>query len=280
MTKEQAVQTLKEDYHLHISYSQIFVYLNCSLRYRFQYQENRLQERISVNLPFGSAIHSAVSRFYDTFRTKGTIEPLSILQDLFEDALTLELDHTEVPIIFKKEAPDRDSVISLGKAMVEAFYKEIDLSGYKVVGVEVPLSARLFTDLGVATDLKLAGIIDVLLMDQNQELLVVDYKTVVRAKDQDTVNQDLQFSAYAYLLCANKYAFPTAPVKCRMDVIRKLKVPKLEFYSTVRTAQDRKRFAKIANVVLRGIEQKVFLPNKSYLCSDCSYVRVCGLWSA
>jgi len=149
MTKEQAVQTLKEDYHLHISYSQIFVYCSCSLRYRFQYQENRRQERMSVNLPFGSAIHSAVSRYFETFRTKGTVEPLTTLQDLFEDALTLELDHTEVPIIFKKEAPDRDGAISLGKAMVEAFYKEIDLTGYKVIGVELPLSARLFTDEGI-----------------------------------------------------------------------------------------------------------------------------------
>ena len=152
MTKEQALQTLKEDYHLHISYSQIFVYLGCSLRYKFQYMENRPQERMSVNLPFGSAIHSAVSRFYETFRTKGTVEPLSVLQDLFEDALTLELDHTYVPILFKKEAPDRGSAISLGKAMVEVFYKEIDLTGYKVVGVELPLSALLFTDEGIPTE--------------------------------------------------------------------------------------------------------------------------------
>ena len=85
MTKDQAVQALKEDFHLYISHSQIFTYLSCSLRYRFQYVEQRPPERISVNLPFGSAIHAAVSRFYETLRTQGTREPLSILQDLFED---------------------------------------------------------------------------------------------------------------------------------------------------------------------------------------------------
>lgn len=278
MTKEQAVQILKEDYHLHISYSQIFTYHSCSLRFKFQYMENRPQERISVNLPFGSAIHSAVSRFFETIRTKGTIEPLDVLQDLFEDALTLELDHTDVPILFKKEAPDRDSVLSLGKAMLEAFYKGIDHTGYKVVGVELPLSARLFTDEGVATDLKLAGILDVLLLDDNQDLLVVDYKTAVRAKDQATVDDDLQFSAYAYLLASNKFTFPTAPVKCRMDVIRKLKSPRMEFYSTVRTAQDRKRFAKIASAFLSGIENKVFIPQPSWMCADCPYLDACRSW--
>ena len=162
--------------------------------------------------------------------------------------------------------------------MVEAFYKEIDPTGYKVIGVELPLSARLFTDEGITTDLKLAGIIDVLLMDENEELLLIDYKTAARAKDQATVDDDLQFSAYSYLLASNKFTFPTAPVRCRMDVIRKLKSPRMEFYSTVRTAQDRKRFAKIANGVLRGIEQGVFIPNKSYLCSDCSYARACEAW--
>ena len=80
------------------------------------------------------------------------------------------------------------------------------------------------------------------------------------------------------LLASNKYAFPTAPVKCRMDVIRKLKVPKLEFYSTVRTAQDRKRFAKLATAVLAGIENKVFIPQPSWMCGDCSFSEACRAW--
>ena len=94
---------------------------------------------------------------------------------------------------------------------------------------------------------------------------MIDYKTAVRAKRPEAVHQDLQLLRRAYLLTSNKFTFPTAPVRCRMDVIRKLKVPAMEFYSTVRTAQDRKRFAKIANGVLRGIDQGVFIPNRSYL---------------
>ena len=71
---------------------------------------------------------------------------------------------------------------------------------------------------------------------------------------------------------------PTAPVKCRFDVLRKLKKPKLEQVSTTRTAQDRKRFAKIANAVLAGINAGIYMPQPSWMCSDCSYSDVCKAW--
>ena len=45
---------------LHISYSQIFTYLTCSLKYRFRYVLKRAPERIGVSLPFGTAMHRAL----------------------------------------------------------------------------------------------------------------------------------------------------------------------------------------------------------------------------
>jgi putative RecB family exonuclease len=72
--------------------------------------------------------------------------------------------------------------------------------------------------------------------------------------------------------------FPTAPVHCRMDVLRKLKKPKVDYHETVRTAEDRKRFAKIANAVLVGIENRVFIPNKSWFCTDCQFIDACEAW--
>lgn len=276
MARSKAFQILTEE--LYISYSQIFTYLACSLKYKFQYVEKRPYERISVNLPFGGGIHLSEERYYRTLKNKGQIEPLSILEELFEDCISLELDHTKIPVIYKKEAPDRKSLIKLGKAMLKAFYESVDLNGFDVVDVEMPLSARLYTDESEVTDFKLIGVIDLLLMDENRELIVVDNKTAAKAKNQSDVDDDLQFSAYSYLLAANRFTFPTANIKCRMDVLRKLKTPKMEFYNTTRSAQDRKRFAKIANAVLAGIDSRIFIPNKSWLCSDCQYINACQDW--
>jgi putative RecB family exonuclease len=85
-------------------------------------------------------------------------------------------------------------------------------------------------------------------------------------------------SSYAYLLAANKYVFPTSPVKCRFDVLRKLKTPSSKPFTTVRTAQDRKRFAKIANAVLAGIDAGIYMPQPSWMCSDCAYQDACKEW--
>jgi putative RecB family exonuclease len=276
MTRRQKLQLLTEE--LYISYSQIFTYIACSLKYKFQYVSNRPHERISINLPFGGAIHISLERFYRILKEKNTLEPLNVLQELFEDCINLELDHTDIPVIYKKEAPNRKGVIQLGKAMLKAFYESVDLTNHEVVDVEVPLSARLYTDESEATDFMLIGIIDLLLMDENRELIVVDNKTAIKPKSKSDVENDLQFSAYSYLLASNRFTFPTANIKCRMDVLRKLKTPKMEFYETTRSAQERRRFAKTANAVLAGIDSRIFIPNKSWLCGDCQFINACQDW--
>jgi hypothetical protein len=60
--------------------------------------------------------------------------------------------------------------------------------------------------------------------------------------------------------------------------LRKLKSPKFETVSTIRTAQDRKRFAKIANAVLAGIDAGIYMPQPNWMCSDCAYQDACKEW--
>jgi PD-(D/E)XK nuclease superfamily protein len=83
MSRKQAF--LKFQSELHISYSQIFTYLACSLKYKFQYVEQRLHERVSIALAFGSAIHSAIERYYRSLRDNGVPDPLWQIQDLFAE---------------------------------------------------------------------------------------------------------------------------------------------------------------------------------------------------
>ncbi len=276
MLKTQSLQDLKQE--LHISHSQIFTYLNCSLKYQLNYVEARPLERLSIALPFGSAMHTSIERYYRSLKDKDYLEPLSVLEELFSDYLSLELDHPDIPIIYKKDTPDKDGAINLGKKMLKAFYESVDLTGKEIVGIELPLSAKLYTPEGKATELKLIGVLDLVLRDQNGELIVVDNKTAAKPKSQSAVDEDMQMTAYSYLLATNKYVFPTATVNCRMDVLRKLKTPKMEQYFTVRTASDRKRFAKITSAVLSGIENRTFIPQRSWMCSDCGYTEACSQW--
>jgi putative RecB family exonuclease len=276
MTKRQALQEFKSE--LHISQSQIFTYLNCSLRYFLNYVRGLPPECISIALFFGSAIHAAIEMYYRSLKNSGHAEPLEAIIGRFEDCLGLDLDHADVPILFKKDMPDRDGAMAMGKAILKAFYESVDLKGMEIVGVELPLSATLYTDEGQPTDFKLIGVIDLLLMDENRELIVVDNKTAAKPMAQSTADDDNQMTAYSYLLASNKFVFPTAPLKCRFDLLRKLKKPKVEYVYTSRTAADRKRFAKISNAVLAGIDAKTFIPARSWMCGDCAYKKPCQNW--
>jgi putative RecB family exonuclease len=278
MTKFLALRKLKDEAYLHISYSQVFTYLGCSQKYRFQYVENRPHERTSSTLFLGTALHSAIERYYKTIKDKGVKEPLNILEDLVEASLALDFDMAEIPVQFKQEAPDKPSLISLGKSLIKTFYESIDLTGYRIVDVEMPLSATLYDELAKPTDLKLIGVIDLLLMSDMGEIVIVDNKSSAKPKSQSTVDDDLQFSAYSYLLASNRMTFAKADIQCRMDVLRKLKTPKFEQYHTIRSAENRRRFAKLASAVLKGIESRVFIPNNSWLCSDCQFINACKSW--
>ena len=206
-------------------------------------------------------------------------EPLQVLHEKFKEVLCTSLEKTAgTPIVWKKTTPDKAGALAMGKAMLAAFYESVDLSGHAVVDVELPLSARLYTDDGLPTEFMLVGIIDLLLMDEHSEAVVVDNKTAALSMSQSSAVNDNQMTSYAYLLAANKYVFPTSPVKCRFDLLRKLKIPKLEIVQTVRTAQDRKRFAKIANAVLAGIDAGIYMPQPNWMCSDCAHQDACKSW--
>ena len=276
MTKNEALQEMKKG--LHVSHSQIFTYLNCSLKYRFMYVEARPPERVGIALPFGTAIHASLERYYRTLKARGVREPLGVILNYFEHRINLELDQMTIPVVFKKDAPDRDAVIDMGDAMLETFYDEIDLTGFEILEVERPLSARLYTDEGQPTDLKLIGVLDLVLKDKAGRIIAVDNKTAAKPYAQATVDDDNQLTCYAYLLAANRYVFPTAEVHCRFDVLRKLRQPKMEHYHTVRTADQRRRFAKLASAVLAAIDQKVFFPQPSWMCADCAFQDACKAW--
>ena len=272
-----ALQKLQSE--LHISASQIFTYLGCSLKYMFQYVQKSTPQHLSVALPFGRAIHQAIDRYYQSVIDTGDGAPIVAMQELFTESISLAIDDTSTPILYKKEAPDKDSIIDMGHQLLQVFYDSVDLTGYEVVGTEIPLSATLYTDQGEDTDIKLVGIMDLLLKDKaNGELMVVDNKTAKNALAQSATDENLQMSAYSYLLAANRYVFPRAEVKCRFDVLRKLKKPKMEYSYTFRTADHRKRFAKIASAVLAGIENRIFIPQQSWMCFDCQFREACNNW--
>lgn len=272
-------QTLEQltDGELHISHSQISTYQNCSLKYFFRYVEGRKAESVNISLPFGSAIHTALATYYRSIKNN-QIEPLESLTETFKNCLYLDIENSELPISYTKNMQDQESVKIIGVNILEKFYHSINISDYEVVDVELPLSAPLYTHEGIATDFKLVGIIDLLLKSPTGDLLVVDFKTASKSISQSAVHEDTQLTAYCYLILFNKFAPATSDVECQYCVLLKTKEPKIQQLNTIRTRADRRRFAKIANVVLSAIDAKIFMPTVSWMCASCEYAQVCKDW--
>ena len=272
----QAIQNLRNQ--LHISHSQLFTYLNCSLKYWFAYVQRLPGKHSSIALHFGKAIHASLEAFYLVLKETGAKLSLPELQSVFERKFYNSLELVDVPILYKKEMSDNSSAIKLGKNMLGIFHEEVDLDGHTIEAVELPLSAQLYDQNSQPLDIQLIGVIDLLLRDGKGNLMVVDHKTSKLAKSQSAVDSDLQTTAYSYLLASNRYVFPRSEVQARFDVLRKLKTPKFEQYYTRRGPDSRKRFARLSATVLSGIENRVFLPCKGWLCGDCEYGEACQSW--
>jgi len=58
----QAVQSFKDQ--LHLSHSQLFTYLNCSLKYWFAYVSQTQKAHTNIALHFGKAVHKALEVYY------------------------------------------------------------------------------------------------------------------------------------------------------------------------------------------------------------------------
>jgi putative RecB family exonuclease len=277
MTKTQ-LQTLAEmKEQLHISHSQISCYLNCPLKYMFRYVQGRPPERISAALPFGTAIHAGIELYYLSHMSQREIAKPSVVEERFADSFSEALSRADAPVIYKKDET-MESLLDMGKAMIKTFCRSISLENTEVIGVETPLTGRLYTDDGKPTDFAVIGVVDALIRDEEGIVIAIDHKTAARAKQQKDVDFDLQLSAYSYLLASNKIVGKADDLQCRLNVIRKLKRPKLEIHNTVRTSTHRRTFAKIACQVLHGIENQVFYPVRSWMCTDCAYTNVCLEW--
>lgn len=276
MSQVALLQSYRSD--LHISSSQIKTFLGCPLKYSFQYVERLPKERQSVATAFGKALHTALERYYRTLKEQGRQESVKALTEYFSEAFLLNCREEDGPWIFKKDLPDRDAALAMGKSLLETYVDQVDLEGWEIVAVEYPIAAPMISPEGKDLDIQLIGVIDLLLKSPQGELVVVDHKSARNSYTQESVDEDLQLSAYGYLLTVNGLVDPKAELNCRLDVLRKLKTPKLEHHLSRRGTEHRNRFAGVATQVLRAIENQVFYPVRSWMCADCSYSMACRRW--
>lgn len=255
-----------------LSYSSISTYLLCPRSWRFRYIEKPVVP-VSVALPFGSAIHSAVQTYISAKTLyPDQVRPLAELWiTCWQDALD---ERREKGQEVKWDRP-YDQYTRLGESMLAA-----DDVVFAVDSI-VPMARHDGTDLAEhfvefrvpGVPIPVVGYIDMIAADG----VPIDFKTASRKWSKGKEHSEIQ--ANFYLLALNQEEHTLNPSnKFRYVIFTKTKTPTCQVLETSRSWGELFWTMTLIHEVWKAIEGGHFPPNStSWKCSDrwCEYWELC-----
>ena len=248
----------------HLSASQINLYLQCGLKYRYQYIDLLPKPFRPSALVFGSALHSTLEWFHSQ-RMQGKTITLEKLYQIFDADWYSQC--VEATIHFK-EGEKEMNLLNLGREMLTIFFQE---QHPQVKGSEIPFTVPLRSPTG-GPDLEIAleGYFDLI----EEDGTIVEYKTSATTLSSSDIDARLQLTAYSY---AYQLLYRKAPKGIRVVDFVKGKKPKMVVIETKRDHNDHLGFLHTAHEVLKGIKANIFVPRQSFMCKECEYADMCPL---
>lgn len=248
----------------HLSCSQMNLYSQCPLKYKFQYIDKLPKPFKPSGLAFGGSMHAAVAWLHKQ-RMNGNDVSIDKLYRIFDaDWYAQKID---TDIHYKNGETDTRLAI-MAKEMLSLYFVR---PHRKVQGAEVPFTVPLVnTDTGERLDVNLEGYIDLI-----EEGTVTEFKTSNQTMNQGSLDNHLQLTAYSY---AYEILYRKPPRSLRLIDFVKTKRPKIITLQTEAKKLDYQRFFYLASQTLKGIRSCVFFPRTSFMCKDCEYAKPCKAW--
>jgi putative RecB family exonuclease len=258
----------------HISFSQINCYMNCPLKYRFQYIDQLEADFVPSAIPFGSSLHEALAFFYRGLRDYKSRYSLDALIDIFK--CDWELRNQSEPVRYD-HGDTKDRMTNLAISMLKAFYENVTPG--EVIVVEQPFCLRKMDNNGdKPLPLPLVGTIDLVERDKDGKIWAVDHKSASRKYSESKIEDDLQLTIYTCAVARSKLANGDKEFNARFDVLTKTKTPEFVTCPTTRVENDHRRLMKILREILTAIENGVFYPIPGWMCGSCQYSNACSNW--
>ncbi len=240
-----------------LSYTQISTYLTCPQRYYFRYIEG-IKVPMNAAVVFGRAFHAALRQNYE--QKVETREDLSVaqLRGAFDSAIAglargVTWGDDESPQALSDEGAD----------LIERYMREI-----------APQIQPVLVEQRV--EMTVAGIEFVAVLDLvDEQMRVIDHKTMSRAPAEDDVAKDLQLTTYA---AAYRALFGSLPAGLVLQCAVRTKQPKFVSVTTVRTEAEINWWESLVESVDHAIRMGIWYPNPNgWHCSEkyCDYWRYC-----
>lgn len=249
----------------HLSCSQMNLYLQCPLKYKFLYIDNLPKPFRPSGLAFGGSIHAALAWLHKQ-RMNGNNVRLQMLLKIFDaDWYAQKLD-TEIH--YKNGEADTRLTVMARELLTLYFNQRYN----KPVGAEVPFTLPLVNiSTGEKLDVNLEGYID--LIESNDT--IAEFKTSNQAMNRSDLDDHLQLTAYGY---AYEILYRRAPKLLKLVDFVKTKRPRIITLETDAKKLNYQRFFYLSCQILKSIRARVFFPRSSFMCKDCEYAKPCKAW--
>ncbi|MBF0259579.1 MAG: PD-(D/E)XK nuclease family protein [Desulfamplus sp.] len=254
----------------HLSASSIKAYLDCGLYYKFSRIDKLARTHTSDNLIFGSTIHKVLAD-YNQEKLIGNHMGLDDLYELFKKYWTEAVKSTDN--IKYSKGKTFESLLKQGKELLRTYMSQAPRDQYEIMAVEEPFEFKID-----GVDLPVIGVMDIVERDENDTVIISDYKTVGTST---TINEvDNNFQLTVYYMAAKLNGYVDREIVLKLDCLVKTKTPRFEQVYTSRNSDDEQRAVKKIKEVCNGIQKEVFIPNAdgSWKCGGCEYKVYCDDW--
>lgn len=246
-----------------LSPSAVSSFTSCPLAFKFSYLD-RLPEPPSAAASRGTLVHRALERLLD--RPPAERSLATALTDL-DTALAELIDHPEFAELDLDEAGWR-AFRTEAERLIQKYFELEDPATVRPIGLELKLEARL------GERIRLRGIIDRLELDAQGELVVTDYKTGAAPREQHERSRLAGVHIYA-LLCEQMLG--RRPARVQLLYLSTPEAIIAEPSEQSITGVTRKTRA-VWSAIERACARDDFRPNRSALCSFCTFKPYCPAW--
>jgi putative RecB family exonuclease len=240
-----------------LSPSKVASFTECGLAFRFSAIDH-LPEPPAIHLARGTLVHRALELLFCEAPADRTVDAalahlrtahVEVLADPENDGLVLE---------------DEDAYLADAETLVRNYFQLEDPSTVRAVGLELRLEAELGS-------LKLRGIIDRLDLDENGELIVVDYKTGSAPGVQWEGRRLVGVQFYAFL-CEQVLGRRPAAIRL-LHLKEPLSITSVPTDQSIRGLTTKTK--AIWTAIETACERDDFRPKQSRLCDFCAYKEWC-----
>lgn len=264
-----------------LSYSKLYVYLTCPLRYKYKY-EDKMPDGASYHLYLGQAFHDAFEYNDNNYIQNRKHISIKKLQEVFENNFNKRINSDGILVLLGKEYDDS---IILGKKMVEAYAKHIRARKYYNPKV---LEQSFECKLEDSNDVYMRGFIDLITEDgyiKDRKTSKGEYKILVDngvpVVNPETGNliydgdpqKKIQLIMYALWY---RQQYKTKEKGLQYEVCTKHASPRVQVLDILVTDEEIAEAKRIMEDSVLKIKNGVFSPKPGYdTCQYCPYSKQC-----